>query len=162
MAEVLEIESCLQADIRVARQLSHVNEKTPSSDGANEPSNQVEDLPRVADRIPVSAWLVILISTFERFAFFGIREPFRECRRYVIFKVKAIDLGAENYLQNQRDDPLRPGALGLGQSKASNLSYMFSFLLYTMPLFASVIIDCFLGRYRGILVFLWSGHVMTE
>ncbi|OQE44795.1 hypothetical protein PENCOP_c002G01658 [Penicillium coprophilum] len=102
----------------------------------SEPNSHDEHLPRVADSISVSVWLVILISTFERFAFFGIREPF------------------QNYLQNQRNDPLRPGALGLGQNKATTLSYMFSFLLYTMPLFASVVIDCFLGRYRGILVFL--------
>ncbi|KAJ5195227.1 uncharacterized protein N7498_008665 [Penicillium cinerascens] len=156
MAEVLEVGNCLQVDTRITRQLSPANEKTLSSDGTNETSNQDEDLPRVADQIPVSAWLVILISTLERFAFFGIREPFRECRWHMIFIFPSIDLSAENYLQNQRHDPLRPGALGLGQSKASNLSYMFSFLLYTMPLFASVIIDCFLGRYRGILFFLWA------
>ena len=92
MAEVLEIGNCLQADTRATRQMSHANEKTLSSDGANETSNQDEDLPHVADRIPVSAWLVILISTLERFAFFGIREPFRECRWHVIFIFKAIDL----------------------------------------------------------------------
>lgn len=154
MAEVLEIGN-LQLEMRDTRKLSDVNEKTPNSNEANEKSNQDEYLPRVADRIPVSAWLVILISTLERFAFFGIREPFRECEIMSSSSPKPLTSRAENYLQNQRDDPLRPGALGLGQSKASNLSYLFSFLLYTMPLFASVVIDCFLGRYRGILVFLW-------
>ncbi|KAJ6160298.1 peptide transporter ptr2 [Penicillium chermesinum] len=42
----------------------------------NESSTSEEKLPRVADKIPVSVWLVILVSTLERFAFFGIREPF--------------------------------------------------------------------------------------
>jgi hypothetical protein len=92
MEEVIELGNCLQADTQATRQSSHGNEKTLSSNGANETSNQDEDLPHVADRIPVSAWLVILISTLERFAFLGIREPFRECSWHMIFVFKAIDL----------------------------------------------------------------------
>ncbi|KAJ5198563.1 Oligopeptide transporter [Penicillium cinerascens] len=113
MSEVVGIGDRLPTDTRPTQQSPCTNEKAPETTGSNETSSQDEDLPHVADRIPVSVWLVILISTLERFAFFGIREPFHEC------------------MVNQRDDPLRPGALGLGQSKASNLSYMFSFLLYT-------------------------------
>ena len=80
MAEAIEIGNCLRADARATQQLSPENEKTLSLDGANVTCNQDEDLPQVADQIPLSVWLVILISTLERFAFFGIREPFRECR----------------------------------------------------------------------------------
>jgi POT family proton-dependent oligopeptide transporter len=157
MPEVVEIGDRLSVDIRPTQQPPCINEK--SSDAGSLHGTRIgdEDLTRVADNIPIAVWLVILISTLERFAFFGIREPFREsilhlCRADL--HVLSLMLHAENYLQNERDDPLRPGALGLGQSKATSLSYMFSFLLYTMPLLASVIIDCFLGRYRGILVFL--------
>ncbi|KAK5120443.1 hypothetical protein LTR85_006382 [Meristemomyces frigidus] len=93
-------------------------------------------LPQVADKVPLQVWYVILINTAERFAFFGFREPF------------------QNYLQNPSDDPLRPGAFGLGQSTATNLSYTFSFLLYTMPLFAGWTIDCYFGRVKGLLVYM--------
>jgi POT family proton-dependent oligopeptide transporter len=61
----------------------------------------------------------------------------------------------ENYIQNSRDDLLHPGALGLGQSTATSFSYLFTFLVYTVPLFAAPMIDCYLGRYRGLVCFTW-------
>ena len=65
-------------EIRPTQQLPSTREKAPGSIGAEGTSCGDEDLPRVADSIPVSVWLVILISTLERFAFFGLREPFRK------------------------------------------------------------------------------------
>ncbi len=44
------------------------------------PDNIVDgeaSFPRIADKVPVQVWIIILISTLERFAFFGLREPFR-------------------------------------------------------------------------------------
>lgn len=34
-------------------------------------------------------------------------------------------------MQNARDDPLRPGAIGLGQKGATGLSYFFQFCKYS-------------------------------
>lgn len=79
MSEVVEIVGRLPTDTRPTQQSPCTNEKAPDTTRPNETSSQDENLPHVADSIPVSVWLVILISTLERFAFFGIREPFREC-----------------------------------------------------------------------------------
>ena len=47
-------------------------------------------------RLPLSAWLVIIIEGCERFAYFGLSGPL------------------QNYLQNSRNDPLASGGLGSG------------------------------------------------
>ena len=52
------------------------------------------NLRRVPDSLPASAWLITLMEMCERFAFFGLSGPL------------------QNYIQNSKDDPLRPGALG--------------------------------------------------
>nr|POF05424.1 putative peptide transporter ptr2 [Quercus suber] len=71
-------------------------------------------------------------------------------------KRRSLNHCVENYLQNPLNDPLRPGALGLGQASATNLSYLFSLLVYTVPVFSAVIIDCYLGSIYlvGALVLL--------
>ena len=51
-------------------------------------------LRRVPDSLPASVWIITVIETCERFAYFGIMGPL------------------QNYVQNARDDPLRPGGLG--------------------------------------------------
>lgn len=56
----------------------------------------------------------------------------------------------ENYMQNPYGDPLRPGALGLGQANASSISYGFTFWMYLTPLLGGIIADSWLGRYRTI------------
>jgi hypothetical protein len=78
MPEIVEIGDRLSLDIRFTQPLPHRNEKSSDTHSLHGASSGDEDLPRVADDIPLAVWLVILISTLERFAFFGIREPFRE------------------------------------------------------------------------------------
>jgi len=78
MPEIVEVGDRLSVDLRPTQQLPCTNEKSFDTDSLHGASSDDEDLPRVADSIPVAVWLVILISTLERFAFFGIREPFRE------------------------------------------------------------------------------------
>jgi POT family proton-dependent oligopeptide transporter len=60
----------------------------------------------------------------------------------------------ENYIQNSPDDPLHPGALGLGQSKATMLVNIFLILGYTTPMAAGCLADNYLGRYKVILISL--------
>lgn len=39
----------------------------------------------------------------------------------------------ENYIQNPLHDPLRPGALGLGQNLATMVVTLFNLLMYITP-----------------------------
>jgi POT family proton-dependent oligopeptide transporter len=55
-------------------------------------------------------------------------------------------------MQNSINDPLHPGALGLGQATATNLSYVFSFVFYFTPIGAAVIADNWLNRYRTLWI----------
>lgn len=83
-----------------------------SSDGDEPTDQEFAELRHIGDKIPISAWLVAVVELAERFTYYGITGPF------------------QNYMQNKRDDPLHPGALGLGQSSATALQYFFQFCKY--------------------------------
>ncbi|GAB7321934.1 hypothetical protein MBLNU13_g03002t2 [Cladosporium sp. NU13] len=76
------------------------------------------------------AILVAIVSLCERYAFYGF-------------------LGVlQNYTQNRRDDPLRPGALGLGQDIASLMINCFTLASQVTPLATAAIADSYLGHYK--------------
>ncbi|KAF3481854.1 uncharacterized protein GIQ15_04613 [Arthroderma uncinatum] len=96
--------------------------------------NENENLRRVAGPIPGSVWLVILLTIAERFSFYGMTAPFM------------------NFMQNRRDDPLRPGALGWGQSRATQVSNLLFILSLLTPIGASLAADKGLGRYKVLCI----------
>ncbi|KAJ6597790.1 POT family-domain-containing protein [Mycena vulgaris] len=98
-------------------------------------AEEIATLRHVGDQIPIGVWLVALIALSERFTYYGITAPF------------------QNYMQNNRDNPLRPGALGLGQSAATRLSYFFTFFVYAMSFGGAVVADGWLGRYKSLTLF---------
>ncbi|KAJ7692895.1 oligopeptide transporter [Mycena rosella] len=98
-------------------------------------AEEIATLRHVADKIPLGAWLVALIALSERFTYYGLTAPF------------------QNYMQNNRDDSLRPGALGLGQSAATRLSYFLTFFVYAMSFGGAVVADGWLGRYKSLTLF---------
>jgi POT family proton-dependent oligopeptide transporter len=92
-------------------------------------------------------WLIALVEVCDRFAFFGLAAPL------------------QNYLQNAKDDPLRPGDLGmlnisprgkkrrslsndigLGQSYATLVNLSFTVWCYVTPIVGAIIADQYLGR----------------
>ncbi|KAJ5556993.1 hypothetical protein N7494_000908 [Penicillium frequentans] len=91
-------------------------------------------LRKVAGPIPGSVWLVMLLNMAERFSFYGMTAPLM------------------NYMQNSRNDPLHPGALGWGQSRASEVSNAFFILSLLTPIGASLAADKSLGRYNVLCV----------
>ena len=97
-------------------------------------SDDTESLPRVADKIPLSVWLVAFLTMAERFSFYGLSAPF------------------QNYMQNPRNDRLRPGAFGWGESTASEVSNAFYVLTQITPVFGALIADRKLGRYTVLRV----------
>ncbi|KAL8790862.1 MAG: hypothetical protein Q9195_006187 [Heterodermia aff. obscurata] len=108
------------------------DEEVPSSDCSIKTESAgviIDTLPRVADNIPLSVWLVALLTMAERFSFYGLSAPF------------------QNYMQNPRNDRLRPGAFGWGQSTASEVSNAFYVLTQVTPVFSAIIADRRLGRY---------------
>ena len=54
------------------------------------------------------------------------KRPFSFANSFVMKK--------ENYIQNPLHDPLRPGALGLGQNLATMVVTVFNLLMYITPL----------------------------
>lgn len=93
---------------------------------------QLKNLVHVADRVPYQVWLVILVGSAERFVFYG------------------ASTCLQNYMQNSPDD-LIPGALGLGQAKATAINYAFMVLVNTAPIPLAIVADGWLGRYKLIL-----------
>ncbi|KAJ6617114.1 POT family-domain-containing protein [Mycena sp. CBHHK59/15] len=98
-------------------------------------SEEIVTLRHVGDKISVGAWLVAAIALSERFAFYGVTAPL------------------QNYMQNSRHDPLRPGALGLGQSAGTRLSYFLTFFVYITSFGGAVVADGWLGRYKSLKLF---------
>jgi dipeptide/tripeptide permease len=113
-----------------------------------------KDIPRLADRVPPQIWFAMIISTCERFAYYGLQSPFRGLNHLLSSTCfYHTDCTEENYLQNSSGDSLRPGALGLGQSTATAISYLFSFLVCVLPFPMGIMIDSYLGRYHGLVYF---------
>ncbi|CAO3692610.1 hypothetical protein G6F70_005638 [Rhizopus microsporus] len=92
----------------------------------------------VADKVPISAYLVIIIEFCERFTYYGLSGPF------------------QNYIQNPAP-PSYPaetaGALGRGQQTATALNTFFQFWGYITPIIGAIVADQYLGKYRTILLF---------
>ncbi|MCJ1250448.1 hypothetical protein MMC30_007676 [Trapelia coarctata] len=99
---------------------------------------EIKTLRHVVDNIPTPVWIALFVGAAERFTYFGITAPW------------------QNYMQNSLDDAAVPGALGLGQSTATNIYnafYLFSFLT---PLPFAIVSDVWLGRYKT----LWISVIM--
>lgn len=114
-----------------------IQEKTSDQPSLVEPTEEeLLTLPRVSDKIPFSAFLIIVIELCERFSFYGLTNPF------------------QNYMQYKPTDVI-PGALGLKQSGATALNGFFTFWCYLTPIFGAIVADQYLGRYSAIFWFSW-------
>lgn len=60
----------------------------------------------------------------------------------------------ENYIQNGPDDSTVPGALGLGQSRATVIFNAFYLFSYLVPVPFALASDAWLGRYRVLCISL--------
>ncbi|KAI0909407.1 oligopeptide transporter [Ustulina deusta] len=101
-------------------------------------------LHEVAD-IPLTAWLLSFTGAAAQFARFG------------------ITITWQNYLQNPRGSNPSPGALGLGQAKASIIQNAYLFFQYLTPLPFAILSDMWIGRYKTMiisLVLLILGYVI--
>ncbi|KAF8941322.1 peptide transporter ptr2 [Haplosporangium gracile] len=108
---------------------NHAREPTPEESAT---------LRRVADHIPASAWLVVVVEFCERFTYYGLSGPFQNYIQYPYTDVR----GAAH-----------PGAIGKGQQTATALNYFFQFFCYVTPILGAIIADQYLGKYKTICVF---------
>ncbi|CAN6619063.1 peptide transporter Ptr2p [Trichomonascus vanleenenianus] len=127
--------------------LDHVASHTQGSvvldENAKGPAPTEEELSslrKVADSLPMSAWLVAVVELCERFTYNGISGPF------------------QNYMQLERhtgpgSEGYKNGGLGLGQQSATALSYFFQFWCYVTPILGAVVADRYVGKYKAICIF---------
>ncbi|KAE8361010.1 POT peptide transporter [Aspergillus caelatus] len=92
------------------------------------------DLRLVRDDISLDIFLVAVAELSERFTYRAVTAPI------------------QNYIQNTRDDPLHPGALGMGQTVATSINYVFVGWCYLSPVLMGIIADSLLGRYKTIVM----------
>ncbi|KAF1847658.1 MFS general substrate transporter [Cucurbitaria berberidis CBS 394.84] len=91
----------------------------------------VLDLRRVRDSVPWRLWAVAVIGFWERAAFWGLTAPW------------------QNYMEHppHSDRNHTPGALGLGQVKATQIYCAFYIFYYVTPSFVAPLADSRLGQY---------------
>lgn len=61
----------------------------------------------------------------------------------------------ENYAQHERGFHAVPGALGLGQSKATSITNGFFVFSFLTPMLFGIISDTWLGRYNTLILAFW-------
>ena len=102
-------------------------------EGRTPTDEEMKTLRHVAEKIPMSCWLVAIVELSERFAYYGLSTPF------------------QNYMQNGPNDTPK-GVLGLDQQGATALSYFFQFWCYLTPILGGWIADTYWGKYKTIFV----------
>lgn len=87
-----------------------MTEEDPQGDGREPTLEEQNTLRRVADTIPASAWLVVVVEFCERFTYYGLSGPFQNYIQYPYTAERGAD---------------HPGAIGKGQQTATALNYFF-------------------------------------
>ncbi|GJJ73862.1 proton-dependent oligopeptide transporter, POT family [Entomortierella parvispora] len=119
------------------KEATHMTEVI-EGDGREPTLEEESTLRRVADHIPASAWLVVVVEFCERFTYYGLSGPFQNYIQYPY----TSERGAEH-----------PGAIGKGQQTATALNYFFQFFCYVTPILGAIVADQYLGKYKTICVF---------
>ncbi|KAL4256591.1 major facilitator superfamily protein [Pleurotus pulmonarius] len=144
--------------------VSSIDEKNIEGDGSSYidgsegvTQHDLDTLRHVADTLPYTAWLVLIVEFAERWSYYGttnifnnyIRAPLPRGSRdgRVIF-----DVG--NGVA---------GALGQGVQKSFALRTFNSFWVYVTPFLGGILADTVWGRYKTIMIFslvCLSGHII--
>ncbi|RYP71913.1 hypothetical protein DL771_004516 [Monosporascus sp. 5C6A] len=104
---------------------------------------EINTFPHVIDHVPTSAWIVALVGSGERAAYYCIVSIW------------------QNYMQHERGSRAVPGALGLGQSTATTIYNAYFVFMFLTPMFLGTLSDAWLGRYRTLLLSLWFTNIAS-
>ncbi|KAF2867717.1 major facilitator superfamily domain-containing protein [Massariosphaeria phaeospora] len=129
---------------------STIEPVSPSTSSADLPrpatDAEISALPHVVDHIPFAAWAVIFAGAFERFTYFGLIAPWQN------YMQNPRPASPASQTQNPHDDAALPGALGLGQATATNISNAFFLCSFLTPMLFAVVSDTRLGRYKTLML----------
>ncbi|KAJ5519177.1 oligopeptide transporter, partial [Penicillium expansum] len=95
---------------------------------------EIKTLPYVVDSIPLIVWIALVAGALERFTYYAVTAPWQD------------------YMQNDRDSIEVPGALGLGQVTATNISNAFSFFSFIAHLPFAILSDARTGKYKTLCI----------
>lgn len=125
------------------------SQPTDTEERRDATEDEIRTFPHVADTISFNVWVALLASAAERFSFYAVTTPWRKMVAILTSTVtRTLTNLIENYIQNERDSIAVPGALGLGQATATNITSAFYFLTFLSPILWAVICDTWLGRYK--------------
>ena len=117
---------------------------TPAGDESTE--EEAQNLHHMSDHIP--------LTLTERFTYYVINSPFRKFSGEsdnLRFVKHRIDYN-KKLRKTPLDDAFRPGALGLGQARASKMNCAFPFIIFLSPIGWAILADTSIGRYETICI----------
>ncbi|TFK33263.1 peptide/h+ symporter protein [Crucibulum laeve] len=128
----------------------------PGSEGVTQ--HDLDTLRHVADRLPYTAWLVVVVEFAERWTYYGTTNVFNNYIR------APLPRGSKDgsVLRMDRLTGVA-GALGKGQQTSFAIRTFNTFWVYVTPWVGGIIADTWLGRYTTILVFsivCLVGHII--
>ncbi|KAI7763817.1 hypothetical protein LZL87_012715 [Fusarium oxysporum] len=95
----------------------------PDQERRDATEDEIKELRHVVDSVSVAVWVALIANATERFTFYAVTTPW------------------QNYIQNPADSVAVPGALGLGQATATNITSAFLFLSFLLPTVWAIISD---------------------
>ncbi|KAF4120957.1 proton-dependent oligopeptide transporter, POT family, partial [Geosmithia morbida] len=121
------------------------SESGPTADGEEPSEGEKRSLRRIGESLPASAFFIAIVELTERFTYYGAQGLF------------------QNYINNSPSGSDGAKGLGMGHQAATGLNLFFQWFCYVTPIFAAIIADQYLGKYKTILVFCgfyWVGLII--
>jgi proton-dependent oligopeptide transporter, POT family len=126
------------------------------SEGVTE--HELHTLRHVADRLPITAWLVVIVEFAERWTYYGTTNIFNN---YIRFPLPPGSKDGSVLRQNVAEGVA--GALDMGVQRSFAIRTFNTFFVYVTPFVGGIIADTLWGRYKTILVFslvCLTGHII--
>ncbi|KAF8627929.1 hypothetical protein AX17_006084 [Amanita inopinata Kibby_2008] len=118
----------------------------------------LETYRHVSDRLPRTAWLVVIVEFAERWTYYGTTNVYNNYIR------AGLPPGSKDgRVPNYRVTGGVAGALGKGQQKAFAIRTFNSFFVYVTPFIGGILADTKWGRYKTIMIFslvTLAGHII--